>query len=113
MAQSEALPRKERRPKKPPPSRRFDESKGFLFDMGAALLNIAGTAGGMSILLGRIAWREAKDQPGPVELGRPKAKDIPDDQWRLSPGKTVSLEERIGRFGRQRNEAVVEAIPAV
>lgn len=55
MAQSDALPRKKR--DKPPPSRRFEPSGGFVFDMGAALLNIAATAGGMGILLGKIFVR--------------------------------------------------------
>lgn len=56
MATSNALARK-KRSQQPPPSRRFEASGGLLYSMGAALLGIAATAGGMGMLLGKIAWR--------------------------------------------------------
>jgi phospholipid/cholesterol/gamma-HCH transport system permease protein len=57
MARSQALPAQRKRKEKVPPSRRFSESKGLLFDMGASLLGIAATAGGMGMLFGAIGWR--------------------------------------------------------
>jgi phospholipid/cholesterol/gamma-HCH transport system permease protein len=43
--------------KAPPSSRYIEPSRGMLFNMGNALLSIAGVAGGMGILFGRVIAR--------------------------------------------------------